>query len=70
MKRLTKRQKQVLAFLRRFQASHDRLPSSRDIQKQFGWKSQTASINHLKALTKKKEIRRDGRHYKFARKSR
>lgn len=50
---LTARQAAILAFMQEFQASEDRMPSSREISARFGYHSQTASCFHLRALVKK-----------------
>jgi repressor LexA len=58
MPQLTARQEQVLAFIRRQQQRTGYPPSSREIQSFFGFQSQTAAMNHLRALEKKGVIRR------------
>jgi repressor LexA len=58
MPQLTARQEQVLAFIRRQQQRTGYPPSSREIQSYFGFQSQTAAMNHLRALEKKGVIRR------------
>src|ERR1700760_710266 len=55
---LTERQSQLLEFLRRYQRQHGVMPSTRDIQKHFGFASQTAAMGHLRALERKGVIRR------------
>ncbi len=55
---LTERQQQLLEFLRGFQRKQGVMPSTRDIQRHFGFASQTAAMSHLKALEKKGVIRR------------
>src|SRR5882757_4117079 len=55
---LTERQSQLLEFLRRYQRQHGVMPSTRDIQRHFGFASQTAAMGHLRALEKKGVIRR------------
>ena len=55
---LTERQKQLQDFLRRYQRQHGVMPSTRDIQKHFGFASQTAAMGHLRALERKGIIRR------------
>lgn len=49
---LTKRQRQVLDFMREEQSISGLIPSTREIQLAFGFASQTAVMNHLKALEK------------------
>jgi repressor LexA len=53
MPRLTARQQAVLDFIRRQQRKTGIPPSSREIQAHFGFQSQTAAMNHLRALEKK-----------------
>lgn len=55
---LTDRQGQLLDFLRRYQRHEGVMPSTRDIQKHFGFSSQTAAMGHLRALERKGVIRR------------
>jgi repressor LexA len=55
---LTERQNQLLLFLREFQRSHGVMPSTREIQRHFGFASQTAAMSHLRALEKKGVIQR------------
>jgi repressor LexA len=55
---LTERQNQLLQFLREFQRSHGVMPSTREIQRHFGFASQTAAMSHLRALEKKGVIQR------------
>ena len=55
---LTDRQREVLTFLRKYQREHGVMPSSRDIQRAFGFSSQTAAMGFLRALEKKGAIQR------------
>ena len=55
---LTKRQREVLAFLQRQMSSTGIVPTSREIQQHFGFASQTAAMDHLRALERKGVIRR------------
>ncbi|MBX7210308.1 MAG: transcriptional repressor LexA [Verrucomicrobiaceae bacterium] len=55
---LTERQREMLDFLRTYQRTHGVMPSTRDIQKAFGFSSQTAAMSHLRALEKKGVIQR------------
>lgn len=50
---LTKRQQQLVDFLKEEQRVTGVMPSTRDIQKHFGFASQTAAVSHLRALEKK-----------------
>ena len=53
MPQLTARQQEVLDFIRRQQRKTGFPPSSREIQAHFGFHSQTAAMNHLRALERK-----------------
>jgi repressor LexA len=53
---ITGRQQDVLTFLTSFQVSHGYPPSTREIQRHFGFKSQNAAMNHLRALARKNLI--------------
>lgn len=55
---LTKRQQELLEFLRGYQRQQGVMPSTRDIQSHFGFASQTAAMSHLRALERKGVIRR------------
>ncbi len=57
-KELTSRQKELLDFLKSEFASSGIMPSTREIQAHFGFKSQTAAMGHLRALEKKGMIQR------------
>jgi repressor LexA len=54
---LTDRQRQVLEFVSWFKVEKGYCPSTRDIQEHFGFASQTAAVNHLRALERKGRIR-------------
>lgn len=58
MSTLTTRQQEVLEFIEQSQASRGVIPSTREIQEHFGFASQTAAVNHLKALQRKGIIQR------------
>jgi repressor LexA len=58
MEPLTLRQQQVLDFINDTQAQTGVIPTSREIQQHFGFSSQTAAMNHLKALERKGVIHR------------
>jgi len=59
---LTEKQQAVLDFIRTRQETRGVPPSSREIQRQFEFKSQNAAICHLRALATKGMIERlDGR---------
>ncbi len=55
---LTDRQQQVLEFIDTTQRASGVVPSTREIQEHFGFASQTAAVNHLRALEKKGAIHR------------
>jgi repressor LexA len=55
---LTDRQRQLLDFLRQHQRENGVMPSTREIQRYFGFASQTAAMSHLRALQKKGVIQR------------
>lgn len=50
---LTKRQKELLDFLKLSQSKNGLMPSTREIQAHFGFASQTAAMSHLRALERK-----------------
>lgn len=55
---LTARQQEILDFLEEEVNRSGIMPSTREIQEHFGFASQTAAVNHLKALERKGAIRR------------
>lgn len=55
---LTKRQEEVLEFLRRSRENTGLMPSTREIQVHFGFASQTAAVDVLRALERKGTLRR------------
>lgn len=57
-KKLTKRQEEVLDFLKTSYYKMGFMPSTREIQEHFGFASQTAAMGHLRALEKKGAIER------------
>jgi repressor LexA len=58
METLTDRQKAILDFIEEEQTRTGVMPSTREIQEHFGFASQTAAVNHLRALEKKGVIHR------------
>lgn len=56
--KLTVRQQELLTYLRQHQREQGVMPSTRDIQRHFGFSSQTAAMSHLRALEKKGVIQR------------
>ncbi len=55
---LTDRQRQVLEFIAAAQHKSGVTPSTREIQEHFGFASQTAAVNHLRALERKGVLQR------------
>jgi len=55
---LTERQQEVLDYLSHMLDTTGVMPSTREIQEHFGFASQTAAVNHLRALEKKGMIHR------------
>ena len=55
---LTDRQRELLHYLRDYQRENGVMPSTREIQRHFGFASQTAAMSHLRALQKKGIIQR------------
>jgi repressor LexA len=55
---ITNRQQEVLDFIKESQAHTGLIPTTREIQKRFGFASQTAAVNHLRALERKGMIQR------------
>ena len=51
--KLTARQQEVLDFLHDAHRTNGVMPSTREIQKYFGFASQTAAMSHLRALERK-----------------
>ena len=57
MNPLTDRQKEVLAFIKAFLKKSGFPPTSGDIAEEFGFKSLTASTQHVRALERKGYIK-------------
>ncbi len=55
---LTDRQREVLTFLETRMRQSGLMPSTRELQQHFGFSSQTAAVNHLRALERKGAIKR------------
>jgi repressor LexA len=58
METLTERQQAVLNYIRQHQRETGFPPTSREIQRHFQFQSQTAAMNHLRALERKGAISR------------
>lgn len=52
----SEKQESILDFIRAVQSERGMPPSTRDIQRNFGYASQNAAMNHLRALAKKGAI--------------
>ena len=55
---LTRRQEEILSYLKDAQRKTGVMPSTREIQHFFGFASQTAAMSHLRALERKGAIQR------------
>lgn len=55
---LTRRQKEILDYLRMSHRKTGIMPSTRELQHYFGFSSQTAAMSHLRSLEKKQVIQR------------
>ncbi len=53
---LTNRQQEILDYLKSYQRQTGLIPTTRDIQRAFGFASQTAAMSHLRALERKRAI--------------
>lgn len=62
MKEMTKRQQEILTFLRTHFSENGFWPSIRDIQHHFAFKSTNAVMGHLRALERKNIIQRISGH--------
>lgn len=58
METLTAKQQAILDFISQEQVRSGYVPSTREIQDHFGFASQTAAVNHLRALERKGAIQR------------
>lgn len=58
MRTLTKRQQEIVEYLRLAQRKTGIMPSTREIQHFFGFASQTAAMSHLRSLERKGVIQR------------
>ena len=53
---LTEKQEAILDYVRQVQAERGFPPSTREIQRQFGYASQNTAMSHLRALARKEQI--------------
>ena len=58
MEPLTAKQQAILDFISQQQVDSGYVPTTREIQEHFGFASQTAAVNHLRALERKGAIQR------------
>lgn len=58
MRPLTKRQQEIIEYLKLAQRKTGIMPSTREIQHYFGFASQTAAMSHLRSLERKGVIQR------------
>ena len=56
MNSMTERQEEILEFIRQHQLEHQLPPSTRAIQRHFGFSSQNSVMSHLRALAGKQQI--------------
>lgn len=49
----TSSQRKVLSFCMSYQSTYGKFPSTRTIQRHFGWRSQNAAVTYLKHLVRK-----------------
>ena len=53
---MTERQEEILEFIRQYQQENHLPPSTRVIQKHFGFSSQNSVMSHLRALATKQQV--------------
>jgi repressor LexA len=53
---MTERQEEILEFIRQYQQEHHLPPSTRTIQRHFGFSSQNSVMSHLRALSNKQQL--------------
>lgn len=53
---MTERQEEILEFIRQYQQEHQLPPSTRVIQRHFGFSSQNSVMSHLRALSAKQQV--------------
>ena len=53
---MTERQEEILEFIRQYQQEHQLPPSTRIIQRHFGFASQNSVMSHLRALAQKQQL--------------
>src|SRR5438067_11911534 len=55
---LTTRQREILEFVRATEMRRGTVPTTREIQRQFRFASQTAAVDHLRALERKGALKK------------
>ena len=58
---LTTRQREVLDYVRRIELQRGSGPTTRELQQHFGFKSQTAAVDHIRTLERKGALRKIAR---------
>ena len=53
---MTERQEEILEFIRQYQQDNHLPPSTRIIQRHFGFSSQNSVMSHLRALASKQQV--------------
>ena len=53
---MTEKQEEILEFIRQYQQEHQLPPSTRVIQRHFGFSSQNSVMSHLRALARKQQL--------------
>lgn len=56
---LSPKQAETLAFMRAFEAENDSFPTDRTLAAHFGWASNNAAYEHVRALARKGAIERN-----------
>lgn len=56
--KLTKRQQEIVHFMREYLAENDNMPTHKEVATVFGFASENASFEHFQALARKKVIER------------
>ncbi len=64
---MTPLQKRALKFMRSFKREHDRIPSTRELQREFGYKSQNSAQSLYNYLERAGELQRFEGRLRFPR---
>lgn len=65
MKSLTDKQRQLWKYILRFYEEYSQFPSYEDMQNEFGYSSTNSIYQHLRALTKKNYLSKEGKQYEI-----